>query len=117
MQKIIQRILIESLSDEEKIIAALMEEKEKEYYVFAWYFQEKIIRLGYGKERSYLSYKPETIPDRFEMDKNSSLDICFPYKNLSEKEAYVLFRYEKNKMGKLGTTSISEMGLNDIYVI
>lgn len=110
MHNLITRLLSSQLmTDEDRITALLMEDDEKEYNVFVWTVNENIIQFGYGKEGRHLSYKPEGHSDE-------SLHVYFPYTDLTEKEAYILFRYEKNKFKKFGFTNVNKLGFSDEIV-
>ena len=83
-----------------------MEEDEKNYYVFVWTVDEEVVQFGYGKDSSHLAYKPDGYPD-------AKLKALFPYTDLTEKEAFVLFRYEKNKFKKFRFTTTDRLGFSD----
>ena len=72
-------------------------------YIYAWGQNGEIHSLGYGKGDDYLAHPPSSDTDKYNVD--------FPYTHLTEKEAYVLYMYEKIKMEKLGYKKISDIGI------
>ena len=109
MQHLIETILMSKiLSDTERATSLFMEDDKKEYHVFAWTKDDSVLQFGYGHGESYLDYKPEG-------NENSELTIHFPYTDLSEKEAYILFCYEKLKFKKFGFTTLDRVGFSDDF--
>lgn len=103
MQKIIERIYEKALSEKEKIRSLFMDDVSTDYYIYAWVQNGEIHSLGYGKGDDYLAQAPSSDTDKYTVD--------FPNTHLTEKEAYVLYMYEKIKMEKLGYKKISDIGI------
>ena len=85
-----------------------LNDTENEYYVYAWTNNGTILYLDYGKDDDYLTHKPDLKEkEGIEIEANAT----FPYKDLTEKEAFILSRYEKIKMEKFGYTKITDIGV------
>lgn len=109
MQPVITKILANKiLTEEECLMAALMEdnENEKDYRVFAWAINDKVLQFGYGTSGTHLNYKPTGYADNI-------LKVHFPYTELTEKEAYILCRYEMTKFKKFNYENLSAIGVNN----
>ena len=109
MQPIIKKIFNEILNPEEQITSLLMEDNLNDYYVFAWIKDNELLQLGYGKADAYLSYKPSISQDE-------NISVIFPYENLTEKESYILFRYEKTKFKMFDLKNIKYFGIDNMFV-
>lgn len=109
MQHLIENILHSNiLADSERMTAMFMDDDTKDYHVFAWTKDDFVLQFGYGHSDIYTSYKPEGYSDE-------ELAIHFPYTDLSEREAYVLFCYEKTKFKKFGFTNLKNVGFSDDF--
>lgn len=110
MQPVIEKIYQNTLSDAEKFKATFLEDINNEYYIYAWVTKDIILYLDYGKGEDYLVHKPD-LPADDETATDTEIKVAFPYNELTEKEAYVLSRYEKIKMDKFGYEKITDIGV------
>lgn len=111
MQPIIEKIYQNSISDAEKFKAMFLDDTRKEYYVYAWVQNNIILYLGYGKDTEYLDHKPKLEDGVEAATTEISLTAAFPYKDLTEKEAFVLSKYEKIKIENFGMNKLSDIGV------
>ena len=105
MQPVIEKIYQNTLSDNEKFKAMFMDDANYDYFVFAWTENDNILYLGYGKEQDYLNHMPDISADM------ETATVSFPYKDLTEKEAYVLSRYEQIKIERFGLKKLTDIGV------
>lgn len=58
MQPILEKVLQNTLSNEQKLKALFMRDDEPNYYLYAWIENDEVINLGYGKDTDYCEHKP-----------------------------------------------------------
>ena len=111
MQPIIEKIYQNSISDTEKFKAMFLDDTKNEYYIYAWVQDNIILYLDYGKDIEYLDHKPKLEANNETATAENSLTVAFPYKDRTEKEAFVLSKYEKIKIENFGMNKLSDIGV------
>ena len=104
MQAPIEEIIKKRKIDPEDILwSVILDDTKKEFYVFAWVVNDEIVLIDYGSGDSYMSQKPNI----------GKADVIYPYTELTEREAYILSKYEIFKFKQLNLKTVNDFGFGE----